>query len=98
MRFDDYTTTAREVVREANEASRESGHATLGTAQVLLTLLDTSKSDASLLWSHLGTQTATLREAIRHALSQQPTVTGAHREDQRVEDQVRFRDAILFSE
>ena len=35
MRFDDYTATARQVVREANDAARESGHAQLSAEQIL---------------------------------------------------------------
>ena len=70
MRFDDYTTTARQVIREANEATRSHGHATLGAGQVLMTLLHSTESDAALLFSDLGTQTATLRQAVRDAWEQ----------------------------
>ena len=79
MRFDDYTATARQVVREANEAARESGHAQLGTGHVLLALLETPEGHAARVLSSLGTQTATLRQAIVDELRGLPTVEGDHR-------------------
>lgn len=79
MRFDDYTATARQVVREANEAARESGHALLGAGHVLIELLETPEGHAALILSSLGTQTATLRQAVSEELDALPTVAGDHR-------------------
>jgi ATP-dependent Clp protease ATP-binding subunit ClpB len=79
MRFDDYTATARQVVREANEDARESGHAQLGAGHVLRELLETSESHASQILSSLGTQTSTLRQAVSDELNGLPTVEGDHR-------------------
>ena len=79
MRFDDYTDVARKVVDEANQTARRAGHAQLTAEQMLLTLLETSDSHAMHIWSYLGSQTATLRQALRDEVKAIPTVDGDHR-------------------
>ncbi|MGM0574206.1 MAG: ATP-dependent Clp protease ATP-binding subunit [Myxococcota bacterium] len=79
MRFDDYTREARRVVEVANETARRDGHPRLTAEQVLLTLLDARETHALRVWSYLGTQTATLRQAVVDEVRGQPRVQGEHR-------------------
>ncbi len=79
MRFDDYTSAARRVVEDANETAKRQAHPQLTAEQVLLTLLDTRDTHAMRAFSFLGTQTATLREAVRDEVTRMPRVQGQQR-------------------
>ena len=79
MRFDDFTNVARIVVKDANAAARKAGHPQLTPEQLLLTLLSQDDSHAAEIWSFLGTQTSTLRRAVRDEVNTLPRVEGAHK-------------------
>ncbi len=74
MRFDDYSDAARRVVEQANAASKEQSHAQLMPSQVLLMMLDSRDTDAMRIWGYMGTQTATLRQAVADEVSKIPRV------------------------
>ena len=79
MRFDDFTPAARRTVEHANAEARRDGHPQLVAEQVLRTLLDESDSHAMRVFSYLGTQTATLRQALDDELRAMPRVNGQDR-------------------
>ncbi len=76
MRFDDFTDQAKRVVQQANKVAKEQGHAQLTSEQVLLTLLGQPDTHASRVFSYLGTQTETLRQALRDEIASRPQVQG----------------------
>jgi len=65
MRFDDYTDEAKEVVKQANRVAKGDGHPQLTAEQVLLTLMGRPDTHGSRVFAYLGTQTETLRQALR---------------------------------
>jgi ATP-dependent Clp protease ATP-binding subunit ClpB len=79
MRFDDFTDSARAVVEQANQAAKREGHPQLTAEQVLLSLLDTRDTHAMRAWSYLGTQTATLRQAMQEEVDGLPRADGQSR-------------------
>ncbi len=79
MRFDDFTPAARRTVEQANAEARRDGHPQLVAEQVLRKLLDQTSSHAMRVFSYLGTQTATLRQALDDELRAMPRVDGQER-------------------
>jgi ATP-dependent Clp protease ATP-binding subunit ClpB len=76
MRFDDFTNEGRRIIETANEAARAQAHPQLTTEQVLLTLLGERDTHAMRLFSYLGTQTATLEQALKDEVRGMPRVKG----------------------
>ena len=76
MRFDDFTNEGRRIIEKANEAARSQAHPQLTTEQVLLTLLGERDTHAMRLFSYLGTQTATLEQALKDEVRGMPRVQG----------------------
>ena len=76
MRFDDFTTLARHAVSSANKQAKAQGHPQLTPEQLLLTLLEQHESHAMKVWTYLGTQTATLRAAMKDEVAALPHVSG----------------------
>ncbi|MDP6944479.1 MAG: AAA family ATPase [Myxococcota bacterium] len=76
MRFDDFTTAARQSVSAANKTARAEGHPQLTPEQLLLTLLELHESHVMNVWTVLGTQTATLRQAVKDEVASLPKVSG----------------------
>ena len=78
MRFDDFTTVARHAVSTANKQAKAHGHPQLTPEQLLLTLLEQHESHAMSVWTYLGTQTATLRAAVKDEVEALPKVSGEY--------------------
>jgi ATP-dependent Clp protease ATP-binding subunit ClpB len=76
VRFDDFTTVARHAVSTANKTAKVQGHPQLTPEQLLLTLLELHESHAMNVWTFLGTQTATLRQAVKDEVAALPRVSG----------------------
>ena len=79
MRFDDFSDAARKVVEDANREAIKGRHPQLTAERVLLSLLDARETDAMRIFSFLGTQTATLRQAVSDEVAALPHVAGQDR-------------------
>jgi ATP-dependent Clp protease ATP-binding subunit ClpB len=76
MRFDDFTDHSKRIIEEANKVARQERHPQLTVEQLLLTLLEQRDTHAMRIWSYLGTQTATMHQALVDEVSAMPRVEG----------------------
>ena len=76
MRFDDFTDVARRIIEDANKQAMKQRHPQLTAEQVLASILEQNDTHAMRIWSYLGTQTATMHQALSDELSSMPRVTG----------------------
>ena len=76
MRFDDFTDVARRIIEDANKTSKKLQHPQLTAEQVLASILEHKDTHAMRIWSYLGTQTATMHQALADELSSMPRVAG----------------------
>jgi ATP-dependent Clp protease ATP-binding subunit ClpB len=76
MRFDDFTDLSKRIIEDANEVARRERHPQLTVEQLLLTLLEHRDTHAMRIWSYLGTQTATMHQALVDEVNAMPRVDG----------------------
>jgi ATP-dependent Clp protease ATP-binding subunit ClpB len=76
MRFDDFTDVAKRIIEDANTTARQQEHPQLTAEQVLASVLEHRDTHAMRIWSYLGTQTATMHQALLDEISSMPRVAG----------------------